>query len=187
MKTASQRLLHEHNAILVAMDIIERICEYVQNDREVDVNDISDIIRFLEVYINSCHHRKEQQLLFPALEEVGVTNHNGLIGVLVTEHQMEYDYILQMKDTLTYGEFNKPLFLDAAAAYVQLIRNHIIRENTVLFRISDAKFSDETQKRLLEEFKNIDNEVIGEASNGRFVQLLKTLKEKYSFKGDAHP
>ena len=72
METASQDLVHEHKAIMVALDVIEKMYEKVGNDNLTDYEDIEEIIEFLKVFADKCHHGKEENYLFPALEEAGV-------------------------------------------------------------------------------------------------------------------
>jgi hemerythrin-like domain-containing protein len=46
-----------------------------------------EILDFLVVFVDKCHHGKEEGLLFPALEAVGVSRNGGPIGVLLEEHR----------------------------------------------------------------------------------------------------
>ena len=180
MKTASQKLLHEHNAILVALDVMEKMCKCVQNNKEMDPKDIKDMVDFLNVFVNNCHHCKEENFLFPALEEVGVKNQNGPIGVILAEHQKERGFIKQMQDSIKENEVSKQEFVEAASSYISLLRNHIVKENMVLFQISDIKFSESTQKKLLNDFDNFEKNVIGVGKKDEIIALLKGFKKKYS-------
>ncbi len=97
METASQDLIHEHKAILIALDVIEKMYERVQNDKELDYKDIEDIIEFLKVFADKCHHGKEEDFLFPALEEVGIKNQDGPIGVMLAQHRQGRELIKLMQ------------------------------------------------------------------------------------------
>jgi len=180
MKTASQKLLHEHNAILVALEVIEKMCLHAQNNKSVDPEDINEMVDFLTVFVNNCHHCKEEKHLFPALEEVGVKNQNGPIGMILGEHQKERLFIRQMQDAIRDGEIRREEFVEAASAYISLLRTHIVKENMVLFQISDIKFTEETQKRLLLEFESIEREVIGEGRKQEIIASIKAFKKKYA-------
>lgn len=179
MKTASQMLLHEHNAILVALCVIEKMCRHAKNDQGVDPMDITEIVDFLDVYVNQCHHTKEEQFFFPALEEVGVKNQNGLIGNMVAEHRLERELIDRIRSSIKDNEVNKEEFVDAASAYIDLIRTHIVKENTVLFQISDIKFTESTHKWLISEFENIEISMLGEGKKDEAIAMLKEIKKKY--------
>jgi hemerythrin-like domain-containing protein len=74
MKTPSEDLMHEHKAILIALNVIEQMVRRVQNDKGIESKDIEEMIGFLKVFADKCHHGKEEDFLFPALEEAGVKN-----------------------------------------------------------------------------------------------------------------
>jgi hemerythrin-like domain-containing protein len=137
MKTASQDLIREHDAILVALNVLEKMYEKMQNDENVEYNDIEEMIDFLKVFADKCHHGKEEDFLFPALEKIGIKNKNGPIGVMLEQHRQGRELIKQLKESVINQKINKSSFVVAASSYVNLLRNHIEKENTMLFPMSD--------------------------------------------------
>jgi len=180
MRTASQKLTHEHKAILVALDVVERMCKHAQMDKEVDADDILNILDFFNVFVNDCHHHKEEHYLFPALEEVGVKKQDGLIGVILDEHQKEREFIRQMQESVKDSLLSKQAFVDAALGYAALLRNHIAKEHSVLFQIGDIKFTESTQRRLLLEFESVEKNIIGPGKKDEFVASIKAYRKKYA-------
>ena len=67
MEKTTGDLMHEHKAIMKALDIIEQMDQRVRNDKKIDIKDIGEIIEFLKVFADKCHHGKEEVYLFPAL------------------------------------------------------------------------------------------------------------------------
>jgi hemerythrin-like domain-containing protein len=179
MEAASQDLIHEHKAILIALDVIEKIYIRVQNDKELDFKDIEDIIEFLKVFADKCHHGKEEGFLFPALEEVGIKNQDGPIGVMLAQHRQGRELIKQMHQSIENKIINKQEFVTAASSYVNLLRNHIEKENTILFPMSDIKLPVSKQKELLDNFENHEKNVIGEGKHEELHVLLEKFKKKY--------
>ena len=179
MKTASQDLMHEHKAILIALDVIEKMYIRVQEDKEMDYKDIEDIIEFLKVFADKCHHGKEEDFLFPALEEVGIKNQNGPIAIMLTQHKQGREFIRQMQQSVENKIINKQAFVNAASSYVNLLRNHIEKEDTILFPMSDTKLSASMQKKLLNDFESLEKNVIGEGKHEELHILLDKFKKKY--------
>jgi hemerythrin-like domain-containing protein len=180
MKTASQDLIHEHTAILIALNVIEKMCLNVQNNnKETDYKDIEDIIGFLKVFADKCHHGKEEDFLFPELEKVGIKNKNGPIGVMLAQHRQGREFIKQMQESIVNKVINKNKFVDSASSYVYLLRNHIEKEDTKLFPLSDVKLSESTQLELLKDFKKLEKDVIGEGKHEELHALLEKFKNKY--------
>jgi hemerythrin-like domain-containing protein len=179
MKTASQDLIHEHKAILIALNVIEKMVERIKNNEEIDPKDIEDIIEFLKVFADKCHHGKEEDFLFPALEKIGIKNENGPIGVMLAQHNQGRNLIKRMQESIEDNKINKNAFVDAGTEYVKLLRNHIEKEDTILFPLSDARLSVSEQKQLLIDFENLEENVIGKGKHEELHALLEKFKNKY--------
>jgi hemerythrin-like domain-containing protein len=179
MNKASEDLMHEHEAILMVLNVIERMVENIRKNEEVDVKDIEDIIDFLRVFADKCHHGKEEGYFFPALEKVGIPNEGGPIGVMLSEHQQGRNFIKKMQESTANHTINKNAFADAAISYVKLLRNHIAKENNILFPMGDARLSESDQKRLLNDFENHEEKVIGEGKHEELHALLERFQKKY--------
>jgi hemerythrin-like domain-containing protein len=179
MEKTSQDLIHEHKSILIALNVIEKMYERIQNDKVVDCSDIEDIIEFLKVFADKCHHGKEEKILFPALEEVGIKNENGPIGVMLAQHKQGREYIKQMLGSTPNKTINKNAFVSAASSYVNLLRNHIEKEDTILFPLSDVKLSPSKQIELWMDFEALEKNVIGEGKHKELHLLLEKLEKKY--------
>jgi hemerythrin-like domain-containing protein len=179
MEKTSQDLIHEHKSILIALNVIEKMYERIQNDKVVDCSDIEDIIEFLKVFADKCHHGKEEKILFPALEEVGIKNENGPIGVMLAQHKQGREFIKQMLGSIANKTINKNAFVSAASSYVNLLRNHIEKEDTILFPLSDVKLSPSKQIELWMNFEALEKNVIGEGKHEELHLLLEKLEKKY--------
>lgn len=179
METTSQDLMKEHKAILRALNVIEKMYRRVGSDEQPDIKDIDEILKFLKVFADKCHHGKEELFLFPALEEAGIRNLDGPIGIMLDQHKKGREFIRQMEDSVKGGKLNKDAFTVAASAYVNLLRNHIEKENTILFPISDARLTSLKQKELIEKFEHLENEVIGEGVHEKLHVTLERLEKKY--------
>jgi hemerythrin-like domain-containing protein len=179
MKTASEDLRHEHEAGLISLNVIEKIVENIRKNQEADVMDIKDIIEFLKVFADKCHHGKEEGYFFPALEKLGIPNQHGPIGVMLSEHQQGRNFIQQMQESMANHIINKNAFTRSASSYVNLLRNHIEKENNILFPMGDSKLSESSQNELLANFEDHEKKVIGGGKHEQFHALLKKLQKKY--------
>ncbi|MBN2482265.1 MAG: hemerythrin domain-containing protein [Bacteroidales bacterium] len=179
METTSQDLMREHKVIMIALDVIEKMYEKVRNDQDIDYVDVEEIIEFLKIFADKCHHGKEEDFLFPALEEVGVKNQNGPIGLMLAQHRQGRELIKKMQESIANKTINKKAFAFAAYSYVNLLRNHIEKEDTFLFPLSDTKLSAFTQKRLMDNFENLEKNVIGEGKHEELHAQLEKFQNKY--------
>ena len=67
----------------------------------------------------------------------------------------------------------------AASSYVNLLRSHIEKEDTILFPMSDKILSSTVQKELSDDFEKLEKNVIGEGKHEEFHILLEKLTGKY--------
>ena len=100
MSQAIDDLMHEHEAILFALKILEAIGQRLDAGRPTDSEDIAAFIGFLKEFADKCHHGKEEGILFPALVAAGIPEQGGPIGVLLAEHVQGRDWIRQMEASL---------------------------------------------------------------------------------------
>ncbi|MCF8232200.1 MAG: hemerythrin domain-containing protein [Bacteroidales bacterium] len=179
METPSQDLKNEHEAIQEALDILKKMCDNLNNNQNVSQIDIQDMIDFFKVFADKCHHGKEENHFFPALEEAGIARKRGPIGVMLEEHEQGRTLIKNMQSAVSKEGINKKAFVNAATSYIELLRNHINKENTILFPMGAARLTEPKQNDLLKDFEKLETDVIGEGKHEELHHLLETLKGKY--------
>lgn len=178
MKFASQDLREEHEAILYGLDILEEMADRLEDQLSVELEDLEALVDFLKLFADRCHHGKEEGLYFESLEKAGIPRQNGPIGVMLTEHVEGRSYIARMSSALSDGY--APLdFAAAAKSYVELLRNHIGKENQVLFLMGDQRLPEDEQVRLIQAFAAFEAEVMAPDSHEKFHATLKRLGGKY--------
>src|SRR4030042_1655399 len=178
MSKAIDDLMQEHQAILSALRILQKIVIMIKKNSEVNTNDLDALINFLKEFADKCHHGKEEVILFPAFETAGIPKENGPIGVMLKEHELGRSYIKQMSDSLSK---TKPdvHFLEAAEKYVALLRSHIEKENNILFPMGASRLSAEQLDELFKKFEKHEEEVIGKGRQQKLHQMLHDLENKF--------
>ncbi len=161
MKKASQDLVIEHEAIVLTLNVLERITSLLEAGISVEISDIARIIYFITSFADKCHNGKEEMFLYPAFEEAGIRNENGPIGVMLAEHERGRDFVRIMKESVFNGSFHTERFIQAASGYINLLTNHIRKENFGLFPTGDVKLQPEKQAELARKFQTFEKVVIG--------------------------
>jgi len=70
-------------------------------------------------------------------------------------------------------------FVQAARAYIDLLRQHIQKENQILFPLADQRLTAERQAFLTQGFQRIEQERIGEGRHQAFHRMLEDLDRQY--------
>jgi len=154
--------------------VLDEIANRLESGKDVPPGDIIDLIDFLKLFADKCHHGKEEGFYFPALEEAGIQKQNGPIGMMLAEHETGREFIRGMQAAMTENSINKNEFVQSARGYTALLRAHIEKENTILFPIGDMKLSPSKQSELIKLFEEFEEKVIG---RGKHEELHKQLKE----------
>lgn len=155
MGKAVDELKKEHSAIMHVLSILEKITTLQHNDFQYH----KEIIYFLKVFADKCHHGKEENLLFKAMEAAGVAREHGPIGVMLFEHDLGRDLIKNMEVGIDNNDYEK--FNENALQYINLLRNHIFKENNILFMMADMHLDEKTQDELYRKFVEFENREIG--------------------------
>jgi hemerythrin-like domain-containing protein len=164
------------------LEILEKISGRMASGKSANLDHLEKIIEFLSVFADQCHHGKEEDILFPALEKVGIPREGGPIGVMLNEHDHGREHIRAMRRALgelKEGRNGAADFVRAAKGYVELLRNHILKENDVLFIMAEESLSGEEQKRLFDAFETMEREKIGVGRHEAFHRLMDELTGIY--------
>lgn len=180
---ATEQLKAEHEGIKMMLNILDKICLKLESGEQIDINHLEQILEFFRIFVDRCHHGKEEDLLFPAMEHAGVPKEGGPIGQMLVEHGHGRGYVRGMADALAdYKAGNLEAgreIVKNARGYIATLEAHIQKENMVLFSIADSRLSGETQDRLFEEFEQLEEHKIGLGKHEEFHGLLNHLANVY--------
>ncbi|MGD2186040.1 MAG: hemerythrin domain-containing protein [Desulfobacterales bacterium] len=179
-----KELRMEHNAVQMTLRILEKICQQLDKSKEnLHIQHLDQLLAFFKVFVDKCHHGKEEELLFPALENIGVGNKGGPIAVMLDEHQKGREYVQTMNAALAqYTKEDRTAadeFVKTAREYINLLEQHIDKENNVLFPLAEKHLSEQERVRLSEGFERIETEKIGTGKHGEFHRMLENLESVY--------
>ena len=179
MSKATTDLTNDHEAILTALDIFSRILDSTKNPSATLEEDLVDFIHFLQEFVDQCHHGKEEGILFPAMIAVGVLDRGGPIAVMMSEHIQGRGYIHDMVEALEDDPLNFARFEKAGRQYIDLLRVHIQKENTVLFPMADRMIPGVDLERMFAAFEEHEEKVIGRGRHAELHAILDTMNAKY--------
>ncbi len=181
--TPTAILRQEHEHIMIMLRIMNKVCDQFQSGERIRPDDLTSIIDFLRNFADRCHHAKEEKLLFPALERVGVLRDSGPIGVMLYEHEQGRSLVRSMDDTVqrySKGEVTmESAFVANSTRYAELLTNHIAKEENVLFTIADQKLDESEKTNLLAGFEEIEKKDTGIGVHEKYHALLHELRDRY--------
>jgi hemerythrin-like domain-containing protein len=130
---AARILEEEHKVILSVLDVLARVIERTRREGKIPEADAHDLVIFFREYADQCHHSKEEDSLFPAMEAAGFPSEGGPTAVMRMEHAMGRKLVTDMADELKRGSAEP--FCARADEFHALLSQHIKKEDHCLFPI----------------------------------------------------
>ena len=120
--------------------------------------EIASVLLFLSEFADGHHHAKEENILFPAMEEAGFPRDDGPVAVMLQEHDLGRSLIARMRELAPLEtDAARAGFRDAAKQYVELLGQHISKENNVLFRMADNAIQGPERRQVEEDFDTYES------------------------------
>jgi len=179
MKYASEDLKNEHEGILEGLTILDKMVHMIRENDQYEIADLREMINFFRLFADKCHHGKEEDILFAAMEKAGIKRENGPIGQMLLEHASGRALVSKMAAALEGEPFDPHAFTSSATDYIKLLRAHINKENMVLFPMGDELISLDTQSLLLELFEEHEKKIMGAGTHEMLHELLRLFEQKY--------
>ena len=145
----TELLMQDHKIILRSLNVLQCMAEG-KNGEQTDLNDAEILLRFLRAFGDEHHHIKEESVLFPELMRTSQAQGDPLRHLLF-EHDQERSLVEGLEDALRTKKGTEfVLFANRLSAR---IRNHIQKEDGILFPIVDVLISSELDKKASAEFE----------------------------------
>ena len=161
MSTASLR--RDHDLIEKVLKSMAATVQLLESGKAVPAPILNQVVDFTKNFTDVCHHTKEEESLFPALQSAGLPSRMGPIPVMLMEHRQSREIATEMegraREYLESGEHG-PLAA-SMRRYVQHVTEHLWKENNRLFMMAEARLQhdasrvsgemDQIERRQLEE------------------------------------
>ncbi len=179
---ATATLMSEHRIIERVIACLEAATDQVREGGAVDAETFTSAIEFFRRFADGCHHKKEEEELFPLLERLGVPREEGPIGVMLDEHVSGREHVRGMSEALAGATAGDPTarrnLVGHALGYAGLLRAHIQKEDRVLFHMADQIIDPADEAALEAAFERIGGEV-GAREHARLLRVAEDLGARW--------
>jgi hemerythrin-like domain-containing protein len=161
-ETPPRQLAEEHEYVMLVVGAMEAEAASIERTGTVHTERVAQMVDFTRNFTDGDHHSKEEDLLFPLLEERS-RSAGGTISVLLSEHEAARDCIRAIDAALPDAAGDDPeraagargVIAENLKLYAFLLPLHIGKEDTVLFSLTDELLSVQEQDILAEEFDRL--------------------------------
>ena len=140
---STKSLQKDHKLIEKVLQALDVAIKLLKEGKQIPEQILLPTIDFTQNFTNICHHGKEEDALFPALEKAGMPSHMGPIRMMIVEHQRTTAIATQIElASKKYLETDDSTDLILTLeTYVQHVTEHLWKENNRLFKMAEARLN----------------------------------------------
>jgi len=153
-----ERLKAEHELIERVLTLLDKAVARIEAGQSLPEGFPQWAPRFFQQFADQCHHAKEEDVFFPLLKRRGIPEQGGPIGVMLHEHVLGRDCVGRMREASEAQPFDGHKFAEAAKQYLPLLRQHIFKENNVLFHMAERVMSRADDAEVTGRFSQVEQD-----------------------------
>jgi hemerythrin-like domain-containing protein len=175
---ATENLMKEHQLILKYVDLMERYAEFGLKNLNGPFlfEKAGCFIQFIHEFADDFHHAKEEDILFRYLDVPGVLTHCNPVPQMLFEHNKAREFVRNMENALQTKDIN--MLVLNAEQYAKLLKEHIYKEDNILYPMAERGLSDDAKSSLLREYSDTDNRLDSHAIWRKYEILCTELENK---------
>ena len=177
---ATEVLMQEHRVIEGVLDALQIAAQSVGDGSPVRPAFFIDAADFIRGFADGCHHHKEEGVLFKMMGDNGFPTQDGPVAVMLNEHELGRQYTRAMRaaaEKWAQGDDSaRQQAVENALGYVALLRQHILKEDNILFPMADRVIPATEHQVVLSGFEHVEHEETGEGIHEKYLALAERLR-----------
>lgn len=150
------QLVEEHRLILRMLDQLEQRALRTARGEFREYGFYLDAVDFIRNYADRFHHAKEEDVLFTALVENGMPRENSPVAAMLMEHDLGRAFVKGMEEAANKalaGDGDQDgVIADNAIGYLTLLRNHIAKEDGILYPLAEKVLPEAVRPGITERY-----------------------------------
>jgi len=183
MHDAIQALMDEHRVIEQVLGALETFADRLETGETLDRTAVAKFADFFQNFADRCHHGKEEDRLFAQMERNGFPKEYGPLAVMLAEHVEGRSHVGALaaagEGSGALSATEREAVLAHARAYIPLLRNHILKEDNILYPMALQAIRNEEMDELAKAFEAFERSVMGEGAHARYHGLAEELVAAY--------
>jgi len=175
-------LRHEHRVIEQALRALDGMCVRLRAGDEIPPDALSQALEFIQNYADRYHHSREEEYLFPALEQYGFEE-GGALAFLRGQHSHERELLAELEfavEEYRYGDLKAvEHFIKITDRFRDHLIEHMEKEDSLLFRLAEDLLDDEAKDELMRRLARRPGEDQEDLSR-RYEQLAAELEHAWA-------
>ena len=124
----------------------------------------------------------EEGVLFKVMIDAGMPMEGGPIAVMLSEHEQARAYTRSLREAAERWEQGDDLarkqVAQAATSYAMLLRQHIAKEDRILFPMADQAIPASKHGQVMTDFANVESDKERAAVYTKYIGLADSLEQE---------
>lgn len=174
--------MQEHRVIERVLTALERAATRLSKGQDVYMRFFAGTTVFIKNFTDGYHHQKEEGILFPAMIQNGLSKEAGPVAVMLAEHEEGRRLVQKMRQSLERlqgcEDPARNELVQNAMGYIKLLRQHIYKEDNILFPMADKVIPADQQQQVTDAFKLLERDETGENVYEKYLGLAVRLESE---------
>ena len=179
---ATDILMEEHRVVERVLTTLDEAADRMDRGSQVRPEFFMDAAQFIRGFADGCHHKKEEGVLFEEMVANGLPRDTGPIAAMLADHEQGRAYTRAMDEAarkLAAGDASaRQAVIDNARGYVALLRQHIQKEDGILFPLANRVIPPSAQDDVAEGFERVEHLETGEGVHEKYLALAESLERE---------
>lgn len=176
-------LMDEHRLIEKVLGSLETCAIEVEGGLALERTVARDYSDFLRGFADAWHHGKEEDILFRRMVERGFSEESGPVAVMLHEHRQGRAFVGAIASVGAGAGAVAPAeattFLSSALGFVPLLRQHIQKEDNILYPMSQRVLSSAEFETMLGDFAAFEAKAGADGTRDRLEALAERLVSSF--------
>jgi hemerythrin-like domain-containing protein len=178
-----QVMMKEHEQILQVLEALDCFAA-APHDTPGDKLELGHFVTFIREYADERHHGKEEHVLFTAMVRNGFPAEQGPVGMMLSEHQQMREMVAVLRQLAgqdaPWSSDDRERLSDAARSYTSMLREHIMKENEMLYPMAMEHLPPRVQDQVDDECAALDKSRASAGTDATLEKLASHLVARYS-------
>jgi hemerythrin-like domain-containing protein len=185
---AIETLMNEHRLIERAIDALTGFADEVRRKSGDEREELGRFVTFIRDFADGIHHGKEENILFATMIEAGFPSDGGPVAVMLMEHVEGRGYVQAMAELASqptpWTVEDRQRVADAAYGYGNLLRQHIHKEDAILYPMAEQRLPPNLLDRVAAECESFESYKTSSGEHERLHQLAEGLLARHGTLGN---
>ncbi|MBS3075307.1 hemerythrin domain-containing protein [Candidatus Pacearchaeota archaeon] len=179
MSEISNILSDEHKNILLVIDLIIDKSDKIQSEDKASPLSKDnekfwiEIVEFIRNYADKFHHAKEEEILFKEFCKKESELHCNPVEQMLYEHDLGRKFVKELEEGIK--ENNKEKISENALGYANLLKEHIFKEDDILYPMAEEVLDEKTKGAIIKKFRDIENKKKHEKE--KYLNFVEKIKK----------